>query len=261
MSVNAMDYQNAPDGSRLAINEWVSEKTRDRINDIMAPGSVTRDTRLVLVNAVYFKAQWLEEFSEGATRDADFLTSGGETVKVRMMSAVRKVSYNETDDAQAVKLLYARGSFSMTVILPKKRDGLSKFEAKLNAKTLDEICSWNSARVELNIPKFKAENTFDVVDAMRSLGMKSAFDGRTADFSLMDGRKDLVIDAAVHKAFVEVDEKGTEAAAATAISVSRLTAAMPEGAPVMFKADHPFIFIIRHEQSGAILFMGRVTKP
>jgi serpin B len=262
VEVRPVDYKKNMEQSRLEINKWVMDHTMDKIKDILPPNSVNRESRLVLVNAVYFKAPWLNEFSPGATLDADFFAADGRQT-VRMMRSVRRAPYFETEDFQVVKLPYASGLFSMMIILPRERDGLSAVEGQIDARTLDSICSKpESKRVDLNLPKFKIESSLDVADAVKKLGVKSAFDKNLADFSLMNGRHDLVINAALHKAFVEIDENGTEAAAATAIAIARATSVLPrDDEPVVFRADHPFIFLIRDEASGTILFMGRMAKP
>jgi serpin B len=244
------------------INRWVAGKTRDKITDILQPESVGTDSRLVLVNALYFKAPWLDSFNESATTDVDFFAPDGSRSAVPMMHSVRATRYFETADAQVVKLPYARGAFSMIVILPKDKSGLPALEARLDEELIEGLRSkLENKRVDLSLPKFKAEGAFDMVDALKGLGVKSAFEGNLADFSFMNGKRDLFINAASHKSFVEVNERGTEAAAATAIGVARMTAAAPQDAPVIFRADHPFIFLIQDEAGGTILFMGRVAKP
>jgi serpin B len=259
--VRLVDYKGNAEQSRLEINEWVAGRTMGKIKDILPANSVNRESKLVLVNALYFKAPWLEEFSSAATSDADFFAAAGRRT-VRMMRSVRYAPYFETEDLQVVKLPYARGLFSMLIILPRDRDGLPALEGKIDAEMLNLVSSRpERKRVDLNLPKFKIESSFDVADAVKKLGVKSAFDKDLADFSSMNGKRDLVIDAASHKVFVETDEKGTEAAAATAIAVARTTSIIRKDEPVVFRADHPFIFLILDEASGAILFLGRMAAP
>jgi serpin B len=260
--ITQLDYQNQPDHARGIINDWVAGRTKDKITDILQPGSVLKDTRLVLVNAVYFKAPWMDEFHETLNYEADFFTTPDASSTAKMMRSVRKTPYCETDDAQILKLPYAQGTYSMSLILPRERHGLSELESKFDADAFGILLSKTERRnVDVNMPKFTLESTFNIVDAMSALGVKSAFDANLADFSFMDGRRDLFISTATHKAVVEVDEKGTEAAAATAIGVARATAVVREDEPIVFRADHPFIFVIQDEASGTILFMGRVMRP
>lgn len=258
-----VDFRGQPERSRATINDWTAEHTGGKITDILPPGSVDADSRLVLVNALYFKAAWADEFSKSATSERDFFTTGGSSVTVPMMHSVRYADYFETDAFQAARLPYAGGAFSMMLVLPKERDGLSVLEGGLDAGLFDALRSKpERRRVDLWIPTFKAESTFDLASALRGLGVSSAFDDGSADFSLMNGRWDLYISAVAHKAFVEAYERGTEAAAATAVGMARMSAPYaPEETPVVFRADHPFVFLIRDDRSGAILFMGRVARP
>lgn len=262
VEVTPLDYKRQPERSRRAVNEWVEEKTRERIKDILPPNSVGVDTRLVLVNAVYFKAPWIEAFKDFNTADADFFVTSADRRSVRMMNAVDTYHYMDRNDFQAVKMLYKQGAYSMTLILPKQRSGMPAFESALTPELLKEIQTMSERRrLDLYVPKFKAERTFDVSETMQFLGIRQAFDPTRADFSGMNGKRDLYISAAIHKAFVEIDEEGTEAAAATAISVSRMSAPINVPEPLVFRADHPFIFMIQDEASGTILFMGKVVKP
>jgi serpin B len=263
VEITPVDFKKQTEQSRKRINDWVAARTKDRIKDILPPQSVGADSRLVLVNALYFKASWRDAFQERLTAEEDFFLTGGESEKAQMMRSVRRTGYFETDDFQVVKLPYARGTFSMTVVLPRDKNGLPSIEAKLDAGFLDVLRSKpEGRRVNLTLPKFKVESAFDLADALKRLGLKSPFDEKLADFSMMNGKRDLYINAASHKAFVEIGEKGTEAAAATAIGVARLTAAAPvDEEPVVFRADHPFLFLISDEPTGTILFLGRVAKP
>ncbi|MDR3254574.1 MAG: serpin family protein [Synergistaceae bacterium] len=261
-SARPLDYKNQPDRSRAEINDWVAKHTNDKIQDILPSGSVRSDTRLVLVNAVYFKAPWLDEFRETLNYESDFFASPDASAPAVMMRSVRYTPYFETDETQVLKLPYARGVYSMIIFLPKERDGLGAIEGKLALGGLDDLRNRvERRRVDVNIPKFRLESSFDLTETLKNLGVGSAFDEDLADFSLMNGKRNLYINVASHKAIVEVDERGTEAAAATAISAARATALLKEEEPVIFRADHPFIFLIQDEASGTILFMGRVSKP
>jgi len=261
--IRPQDYARQPERARAAINDWVAEKTRDRIKDILTPGSVRANTKMVLVNAVYFKAPWLHPFGEYKTQDADFYVSAAEKRGVRMMNIIDQFEYADFGDAQVLKLPYRQDEFSMLLILPRDKNGLKALESKLTLGAVERYKKGlEGKRVSVFLPRFKVEQTFDLIPALASLGVKAAFSPMTADFSGMNGKRDLFISAAVHKAFVEVDENGTEAAAATAIAL-RLSAAIPEDTariPV-FRADHPFIYLIQDNESGTILFMGKLEKP
>jgi serpin B len=180
-----------------------------------------------------------------------------------MMNRVGAYAYFEDDDAQAVKIPYRRGAYSMTIVLPRERDGIGELERRLaQARWPDSFAGEMERRmVNLSVPRFRVESTFSLNRAVESIGAASAFNRETADFSGMNGRGDLYISEAVHKAFIDVNEDGTEAAASTALAVSRTSAALDESPPVVFRADHPFIFVIRDEMSGAVLFMGKVARP
>lgn len=257
--VKPQNYRKDPDGARVRINTWVEEKTRERIKDILARGTVHANTGMVLVNAIYFKAQWMNEFRPNRTEDAEFHVSEVESVTVPMMNRAGTYSYGDFWEAQVVKMPYSHGAFSMIVVLP--REGMFRlFEETMSLRRIDRYrTGLEGTMVDLFIPKFRIETSFDLASAIAGLGVKSAFNPAAADFSRMGGGRSLYLDTAVHKAFIEVDEAGTEAAAATAI-VARLTSAPAEQA-VTFRADRPFLYIIQDDESGAILFMGKVVKP
>ena len=218
---------------------------------------------MVLVNAIYFKAPWMSEFSEGKTADADFYVSRGEKTNVRMMNNIDTFQYADFEGVQVLKLPYRQGVFSMLLLLPREKDGLEALEEKLLPAEIERYqTELGRRKVNVFLPKFKVEQTFDLIPTLMTLGVKDAFDAGVADFSGIAGRRDLYINAAVHKAFVEVDEAGTEAAAATAIGMRLTSAPMRKPEEIaIFRADHPFIYIIQDELSGAILFMGKVAKP
>lgn len=258
--ITTQDYEKSPESSRMNINRWVEGKTRERIKDLLGPGTITNATRLVLVNAIYFRAPWMKEFFKAATADGLF-KSRGEEFKVPMMSKVETVSYYESGDFRAVKLLYKTGAFSMSILLPSEYDGLHVVEEKISPEFFTNLGAEEQKRlVEIYLPKFKIESSFNLNSVVRQLGAVKAFDPAQADFSNINGNRDLFISDAVHKAFIEVDEEGTEAAAATAIAM-RATMGPPMDEPVEFRVDRPFIFAIQDEISGAILFMGRVENP
>lgn len=257
-----LDFATKTEDSRQTINTWVEDQTQDKISDLIPSGLLPSDTKLVLTNAVYFKGDWTEPFDKESTKDEDFHITGDEKVKVPLMYQQEKFRYAAVDGLQVLEMPYGDKSLSMLILLPKTIDGIPGLEAKL---TLDNLKQWtanlNSQKVKVYVPKFKTTSQFEMSDTLKSLGMISAFDPLTADFSGMTGGKDLFISAAIHKAFVDVNEEGTEAAAASGI-VMRPTSFRPEPKePPTFRADHPFVFLIRDNRNGAFLFLGRVTDP
>jgi len=258
--LSEVDFAGAAESARKTINAWVEKKTKNKIKELIKPGLLSSMTRLVLTNAIYFKGAWDTPFQEVATRPARFTLSAGKKIDVPMMNQSNKFKYAETETFQALELPYADNELSMVILLPKKTDGLSDFEKKLTAKSLSGWLSRLAKRkVIVSVPKFKMTSQFSMASVLKSMGMTDAFAPREADFSGMNGRKDLFISAVVHKAFVEVNEEGTEAAAATGVAMS--VTSMPIDRPPIFRADHPFLFLIRHNQTGSILFVGRVTNP
>lgn len=255
----AVDFQKEADAARQRINHWVEEQTKDKIKDLLKPGDVNALTRLVLTNAIYFKADWLTPFPVKATANEDFLLGGSQKQKVQMMHQTGNFKLLETEKFQALELPYRGRELSMVVFLPKKADGLAELEKSLTAERLDDwLGKLRQQKVAVSLPKFRMTAEFRLADVLSSLGMGRAFEPGKADLSGIDGSRELSIGNVIHKAFVEVDEKGTEAAAATAVVV-RLAAAVEEIRT--FRADHPFFFVLRDNQSGSILFMGRLVQP
>jgi len=254
-----LDFIQLPEESRVTINDWVSDETEERIQDLIPQGAITPDIRLVLSNAIYFKATWLEPFEESLTEDGVFSGLDGEEIITPMMSLGSDASlpYYAGEGFQAVELPYLGGQVSMLVLLPDQGE-FSKFEEKLNSEELGRIIeNLVYHPIYLSFPKYEFETEISLAAILAKMGMPSAFSG-SADFSGMTGDKDLFISDVFHKAFVSVDEAGTEAAAATAV-LMKLTAA-PED-PLQLDVDRPFLFLIRDQQTNTILFMGRVTKP
>lgn len=257
-----MDFVHNSEASCQAINAWVEKQTHQKIRDLIPSGAINDLTRLVLANAIYFRGQWLEPFQERWTEDAPFKVTQQQEVSVPMMFQQDEFDYFETTSFQALRLVYKGGDLAMVVFLPRRLDGLAEFEKSLTAENLD---SWlgrlKSREVKVHLPRFRVESAFQLNEPLKARGMRLAF-SPDADFSGMTGGKDLLISLALHKAFVEVDEKGTEAAAATAVLMA--PTAMPPGEtepPAVFRADHPFLFLIRDQRSGSILFLGRLTNP
>jgi serpin B len=261
-----LDFKGHPEDSRITINTWVEDKTEDRIKELIPAGAIDPMTRLVITNAIYFKGDWVKQFDKNKTTDAEFRTTSQKTVKVPMMQRTDEDAlylYAENSDLQILSMPYEHTTgkeLSMIVLLPKT-DNLTTTEASLSADTLSAMQqSAESRRVMVYFPKFTLKTKYSLPDTLGIMGMPMAFTGN-ADFSGMDGTKDLLISDVIHQAFVDVNEEGTEAAAATAV-VMKLAAAPanPEPVPV-FRADHPFIFIIQDDETGSILFMGRVVNP
>jgi serpin B len=248
-----------PERARRAINLWVSRMTWGKIPDLIGPAVLNPSTRLVLTNAIYFKGEWAHRFKKEGTRKASFLVGPGRSLKVPFMKETGDFNYLEKEDFSLLELPYAGEKYSLLVLLPKKTDGLAALEAGLTAESLKE---WQAGlrkkKVEIFLPKFKLTSLFILNDPLKKLGMTDAFSAARADFSGISGRKDLCISEVVHQAFLEVNEEGSEAAAATAV-VMRLTA-LPSRS-LVFRADHPFIFLIRHQPTGTILFLGRLSVP
>ncbi|MBL8102940.1 MAG: serpin family protein [Anaerolineales bacterium] len=256
--INLADFKNKSNDERLTINNWVSDRTEDKINDLLPDGSVTSDTRMVLVNAIYFKADWLDQFDANNTRQIPFHLLDGSQVDVPMMGQGMFIPYTEGEGYAAVELPYAGDTAAMDIIVPDEGK-FEEIESALTADMFNEIVgNMNQTSLMLNLPKFKFESSFSLSDALHQLGMVDAFDASTADFSGMTGEKDLFIGDVIHKAFVAVDEEGTEAAAATAVIMEAAGAPMWETSLLV---DRPFIFIIRDKVSGQILFIGRVLNP
>ena len=254
-----VDFAADADAARQTINAWIDKQTRGKITDLIPAGTLDSMTRLVLTNAIYFKSKWDLPFEPDVTRDAPFHISPDEQVQVPMMHQTEPFGYAETDLAQVLSMSYARGELAMVVILPRAIDGLPAVEAALIESGLDDI-ELTDREVRVSFPRYRIEQTMPLRDTLAALGMTDAFDADRADFTGMTTREPLFIAAALHKAFVDVTEEGTEAAAATAIGAK---AASDKGGdpPPVFRADHPFVFLIRHTETGTILFLGRVTDP
>jgi serpin B len=244
--------------ARLTINGWVEERTENKIKDLIAAGVLDDSTRLVLVNAIYFKGNWADRFDPALTSQAPFMTPAGSQIQVPMMSLKHTFRYAEVDGLQALELPYAGGELSMFVLLPRDVNGMARLEEALVVKNLEK---WEStlqeAEVQVYLPRFELTFPFRLDDMLKSMGMKDAFSTK-ADFSGMDGTQELHLGAVLHKAFVAVNEQGTEAAAATAVAMVTKMLAI---SPIIFRADHPFVFFIQENGTGSILFIGRVVNP
>lgn len=259
---NPLNYRASVENARLAINKWVESKTGGKIKDIIGRGVLDTDTPLILTNAIYFKADWQGRFDAGDTYAEPFWIKPKQSVKTQMMhKTAGGIGYASVKDAEIAELPYRGRKLSMFVILPNKSTSIATIENRLTPKLLEQwLASVRRQRVDLTIPKFRMEQSFDLNKILKQMGMLSAFTPSKADFSGMDGKFDLYIGSVLHKTFVEVSEKGTEAAAATAV-VMRMTAMLEQEQPAVFHADRPFIFFIRDNTTKTILFIGRYAKP
>jgi len=255
-----LDFQKS-EAARQEINSWVEQQTQQKIKDLIPSGVLRGDTRLVLTNAIYFLGGWEDEFSEKATKNQPFFVTAQQTVEVPLMTQTGRFRYGESDGVQALEMTYRGNEISMVVLLPKTRDGFAELEGKLTADNANRwTASLRRREVEVFLPKFKMTSQFALSDTLSQMGMPTAFT-EAADFSKMASGERLMISEVVHKAFVDVNEKGTEAAAATAVLIAPTSAIVQPDPPVVFRADHPFVFVLRDNHSGAILFLGRVTNP
>ena len=265
VKVRDVDFRGQPQDARIRINDWVSKETEGRIEDLLSPDAIDHFTRLVLSNAVYFKAEWRSPFDERATSRAPFYAFDGGESRVEMMRQTGSFSYARGDGYQAVELPYRGSDMSMVIVLPDE-DTFTVFEGSMDVAKLDGVLQeLESHRVQLAMPRFQLEASLDLADTLGEMGMPNAFDEKKAEFQGMDGLsclagddECLLISDVVHKAFVSVDEAGTEAAAATAVVVG-IVKSVPEE-PIELTIDRPFIFLIRDRETGAVLFLGRVVE-
>jgi len=254
------------DAATRRINGWVEQQTKDRIRDLIPPGLLNADTRLVLANALHLKAAWGKEFAKHETKDRPFHVDGGATVSVPTLHDVAHYGYRDFGSFQAVTIPYRRGDLQFVAFVPKAPDGLGGVVGQLTTETFTTCQHLPGTEVDLFLPKLKLEpDGIALSKQLQSLGLKSAFDlpPGSADFSRMaNPSKDrLLISEVVHKTFLQLDEKGTEAAAATAVIMARATAILQKPKPVVVRIDRPFVFAIQHRTSGACLFLGQVTDP
>ena len=257
-----VDFKDATEAARLKINQWVEQQTDNKIKDLLQPGVLSSRTRLVLTNAIYFKGDWQTQFDKAQTRDEDFHLSAAQNVKAPMMHREGGFNYFDGGTFQILEIPYKSAELSMIVLLPNDVGGMFALEQSLTAPNTRQWLGQLRPvpKVIMTLPKFKMTQQFELQDTLGAMGMTLAFDAH-ADFSGMTGNREFYISAAIHKAYIDVNEEGTEAAAATAVVMRSMMARMQQPAPPVFRADHPFIFLIRDNRSGGILFMGRVTDP
>ncbi|MGD0551886.1 MAG: serpin family protein [Sedimentisphaerales bacterium] len=253
-----VDFAAQTEEARKTINAWVESKTKDKIKELIKPGMLDSMTRLVLTNAIYFKGKWASPFKPERTQDSPFVLLDGQKVNVPTMNQTGRFGYMEANDIQALEMPYVNNDLSMVILLPKQADGVKGLEKELVS---DNLTGWlariHKREVQVFFPRFKMASEFGLGKVLSAMGMPDAFSGK-ADFSGMTGNRDLFISAVVHKAYIDVNEEGTEAAAATGVTMKLTGIGTP---PPVFRADHPFIFLIRDNQTGSILFLGRVANP
>jgi serpin B len=260
--LNQVNFKGATEAARLTINQWVEQKTQDKIKDLLQPGALRSDTRLVLTNAIYFKGDWETQFDKAQTKSEDFHLSPAQAATAPLMHREGRFSYFDGGTFQILEIPYKSKELSMIVFLPKDAGGLSALEQSITGSNLQQWLGklGSVPKVIVTLPKFKMTQQFELGSTLSAMGMPQAFSG-SADFSGMTGHRDFAISEVIHKAYVDVNEEGTEAAAATAVTMRALAMRAPEGPPPVFRADHPFVFMIRDNRSSSILFMGRMADP
>jgi serpin B len=255
-----VDFMANADAARALINKWTEEHTKDRIKDLFPPGSLDARTQLVLTSAIYFYGAWQSPFSSLRTKPDTFTLANGKTKEASFMNQTGRFSYTSTPSAQILEMPYSGTGIVFDVLLPKNASGLAELEKSLTSESLSGwIGALSNREVVVSLPKFRAESQFSLGTTLAGMGMRSAFTG-SADFSGISSKHKLLVSQVVHKAFVDVSERGTEAAAATGIAV-RMAAIHSQEQPLVFRADHPFLFLIRDTRSGTILFIGRLMNP
>ncbi len=260
--LHEVDFARHTEVARKTINAWVESKTQDRIKDLIAQGGISTLTRLILTNAIFFKAEWARKFPDHVTEEMPFHVSATKQIVTTIMSQKDDFRYMETDTFQVLEMPYKAEELSMVVFLPKKIDGLGYFEKTLTPEKLtDWLDKLSIEEVEVFFPKFEFSSRFILSSILKAMGMEDAFSPTSANFSGMTTAENVFVSEVIHKAFVAVDEEGTTAAAATAVMLAGTAMPVPKPEPKIFKADHPFVFSIRHNATGAILFMGRFSDP
>ncbi len=250
---------NKPEDARALINLWVAAQTNEKIQELIPEGLLDQMTRMVLTNAIYFKGAWSNQFEEKDTEDGSFTLLDGSSKTVTFMHGNFTLSALVSDKIQAIRLPYEGGTYAMAAIMPL--ENFAEFEAQLTAADLEQLLNSlqsSSAIVDLSMPKFQAESRFGLGEILAGLGMPDAFDAQKADFSGMTGKPDLMISSVLHQATIDVNEEGTEAAAATAVAAS--VTSMP-GQSYSIRLDKPFIYVIYETTTNTITFMGRVVNP
>uniref|UniRef100_A0A671K6S8 Serpin B6 n=1 Tax=Sinocyclocheilus anshuiensis TaxID=1608454 RepID=A0A671K6S8_9TELE len=255
-----VDFKKNSEAARVNINKWVEKKTQEKIKDLLPPRGVDETTKLVLVNAIYFKGNWEKKFSKDATRDGQFKMN-----KMMQQKSKFPLAFIPEMNSQVLELPYVGKNLSMLIILPNEIQGETTGLQKLEkALTFEKLMEWTKPskmlqeEVQVSLPKFKMAETYGMVQFLRSMGMEDVFDPQKVNLSGMSSNNNLVVSKVIHKAFVEVNEEGTEAAAATGITITTMSMPLPRKT---FIADHPFLFFVRHNPSNSILFYGRFCSP
>ena len=255
-----LDFTANPEAARSQINRWTEEHTKEKIKNLLPAGSLDAQTRLVLTGAIYFYGKWQDPFVPSRTQPAPFILATGANTRANFMNQTSRCGYTETPATQILEMRYAGTGIAFDVLLPKTHSGLPDLERSL---TFENLSGWlgnlATRNVQLSLPKFRTESEFSLRKALSTMGMPRAFTDK-ADFPGIDPKRGLAISEVAHKAFVDVSEQGTEAAAATGITMRATAMRMPEQT-VVFRADHPFIFLIRDTRSGVILFIGHLMNP
>jgi serine protease inhibitor len=264
-NIDQADFKTSADAVTREINRWISQKTKDKIQDILSPGSVNDLTRLILANAIYFKGAWSSRFEVAATSAQPFHLSENAQTDVPLMHHVADANYVENNDLQALELPYSGGELSMVILLPRQISSLGQLEPQLSPAFLARLLAqMEKQNVEVFLPRFKLKSAFKLNDTLAKMGMPDAFLLENADFSGVTGtrpRDALYISSVFHTAWAEVNEEGTEAAAATVVTLEARGIAERPSPPPVFRADHPFVFLIRDTRSGSVLFIGRLADP
>jgi len=252
-----VDFVKQTEETRKQINRWIEERTEKKTKNLIARGDIDQLTRLVLTNAIYFKGKWASQFKKSDTKPMPFYITSEKTVQAPMMYQEGEFPYFENENLQMLELSYSQNELSMIILLPVKRDGLAELKHHLTEKTLNQwLVHLRERKIKVYMPRFKLKTKYHLARDLAAMGMPDAFSNK-ADFSGMTGKKDLKISKVIHQAYVEVNEEGSEAAAATAVTM-QLKAVMFHS---IFRADHPFVFMIIHKKTGSILFMGKVVNP
>ncbi len=260
--LNQVDFRGSTEAARLTINHWVAQKTANKIQDLLQPGTLSPSTRLVLTNAIYFKGDWQTQFDKAQTKEEDFHLSPAQTKKAPLMHREGAFNYFNGGTFQALEIPYKGNELSMVVLLPNDPGGLPALEHSLSASSMQQWLHQLAPvpKVIVTMPKFKATQQFELGGTLAAMGMPQAFTA-SANFSGMTGNRDFFISAVIHKAYIDVNEEGTEAAAATSVTMRAMAIRAPNPPPPVFRADHPFVFLIRDHASNSILFMGRMADP
>ncbi len=261
--ITNLDFIEEPEKSRQVINDWVSDKTRGKIEELLKKGTINPMIRLILTNAIYFKGSWATEFDKEKTEVEDFWIGPQNTVDVEMMNLSGdnvRFNYAETESLKAMEMPYKGGDVSMIILLPKSKTGLEDLESQISYEMVENLMGRMKEEKlrRVKFPKFELKTEYNLKKTLKDMGMQNPFIGGKADFSGMTGSKDLYIDFVTHKAYVKVNEEGTEAAAATAVGMTETSIDPKEKT---FEADHPFMFLIQEKSTNSILFLGSLENP